>query len=72
MTKLTDAVWEWRNAFSAWKMCLRGDSIDRLAFWEEVSIGWYREYIYPYDDGYNPWPSRERVSRLGAVRYGGG
>lgn len=33
-------------------------------FWEEINMGWYREYIYPYDDIYNPTISKERQLRL--------
>jgi hypothetical protein len=34
-------------------------------FWEALSWGWCCEYIYPYDDPYNPWISPERKLRLG-------
>jgi len=35
-------------------------------FWESLSIGWYREYIFPYDDAFNIHiPSPERKLRLG-------
>jgi hypothetical protein len=34
-------------------------------FWEELSVGWMREYIWPYDDMYNPTVSHERKLRLG-------
>jgi hypothetical protein len=34
-------------------------------FWEAISWGWMCEYIYPYDDPYNPWISPERKLRLG-------
>ena len=30
------------------------DNIDRCAFFEEISIGWYEMYIYDFDDCYNP------------------
>ena len=33
-------------------------------FWEELSIGWYQEYISPYDDFYNAIISKERRLRL--------
>ena len=33
-------------------------------FWEEINSGWYREYIYPYDDWYNAIISKERGLRL--------
>lgn len=34
-------------------------------FWEGLSWGWMTEYIYPYDDPYNPYLSPERKLRLG-------
>ena len=34
-------------------------------FWEALSWGWMCEYIYPYDDPYNPYISPERKLRLG-------
>ena len=34
-------------------------------FWEALSWGWCCEYIYPYDDPYNPYISEERKLRLG-------
>ena len=34
-------------------------------FWEALSWGWCCEYIYPYDDPYNPYISPERKLRLG-------
>jgi hypothetical protein len=34
-------------------------------FWESLSIGWFEEYIYPYDDPYNITISPERRLRLG-------
>jgi len=33
-------------------------------FWEEINSGWFRHYIHPYDDIYNPAISRERRLRL--------
>ena len=33
-------------------------------FWEELNIGWYQEYIFPYDDFYNAIISKERQLRL--------
>ena len=41
------------------------DNIDRLAFFEELSNGWCKMYIWDYDDWYNPYPSPERKLRLG-------
>jgi hypothetical protein len=34
-------------------------------FWEALSWGWMCEYIFPYDDTYNPYISKERKLRLG-------
>ena len=34
-------------------------------FWESLSWGWCCTYIYPYDDPYNPYISKERKLRLG-------
>ena len=34
-------------------------------FWESLSWGWCCEYVYPYDDPYNPYISEERKLRLG-------
>jgi hypothetical protein len=34
-------------------------------FWEALSWGYYQEYIFPYDDCYNPTISKERQLRLG-------
>ena len=33
-------------------------------FWEELNIGWYQEYIFPYDDMYIAIISKERQLRL--------
>ncbi len=41
-----------------------GDEWGYGEFWESLSIGWYREYIYPYDDPYNLTISPERKLRL--------
>jgi hypothetical protein len=34
-------------------------------FWEALSWGWCCDYIYLYDDPYNPYISPERKLRLG-------
>lgn len=34
-------------------------------FWEELSKGWMREYVWPYDDWHSPTPSPQRKLRLG-------
>jgi hypothetical protein len=41
-----------------------GDTWGYGEFWESLSIGWYREYIFPYDDPYYPTISPERRLRL--------
>jgi hypothetical protein len=41
-----------------------GDEWGYREFWESLSIGWFQEYIYPYDDWYNPSYSNERRLRL--------
>jgi hypothetical protein len=42
-----------------------GDEWGYGEFWESLSIGWFQEYIYPYDDPYNITISPERRLRLG-------
>ncbi len=43
-----------------------GDEWGYGEFWESLSIGWYREYIFPYDDTFQIHiPSPERRLRLG-------
>ena len=34
-------------------------------FWEWINLGYYQEYIYPYDDPFNRTISDERKLRLG-------
>ena len=41
-----------------------GDDWGYDEFWEGLSLGWYMEYIYPYDDAFNPTISPERKLRL--------
>jgi len=41
-----------------------GDEWGYDEFWESLSIGWFQEYIYPYDDPYNLTISPERKLRL--------
>jgi hypothetical protein len=57
-----DCYWSWRNCIGF--RLDYNDRIDYCAFWEEINIGYYREYIYPYDDLYNPTISKERKLRL--------
>ena len=41
-----------------------GDEWGYGEFWESLSIGWMREYIYPYDDSFVISISPERRLRL--------
>ena len=41
-----------------------GDEWGYGEFWESLSIGWFQEYIYPYDDPYRLSISPERRLRL--------
>jgi hypothetical protein len=41
-----------------------GDDWGYDEFWEGLSLGWYMEYIYPYDDAFNLTISPERKLRL--------
>jgi hypothetical protein len=34
-------------------------------FWEVINTGYYDQYIYPYDEWYNPTISEERKLRIG-------
>ena len=46
-----------------------GDDWGYGNFWEGLSLGWYMEYIYPYDDDFNPTISPERKLRLSQEPY---
>ena len=63
-TWIENAWWSWGNCIN-FRFDKYEDNIDRLAFFEEICIGYYQEYIYPYDDWYNPTISPERQLRLG-------
>lgn len=41
-----------------------GDTWGYDEFWEGLNLGWYMEYIYPYDDPYNITISPERRMRI--------
>jgi Protein of unknown function (DUF1778) len=60
---IEDALWSIRNCIS-FRFIDYNDHIDRLAFFEELNIGWYQMYIYPYDDAYMPIISEQRKIRL--------
>ena len=42
-----------------------GDTWGYDEFWEGLNLGWYLEYIFPYDDPFNHTISPERKLRLG-------
>jgi hypothetical protein len=42
-----------------------GDKWGYGEFWEDINVGWFDMYIYPYDDLYHPHLSDERVLRIG-------
>ena len=63
-TWIENAWWSWGNCIH-FRFDNYEDNIDRCAFFEEISIGYYQEYIYPYDDWYNPTISPERQLRFG-------
>ena len=63
-TWIEDAWRSWGNAIH-FRIDRYEDNIDRCAFFEEISIGWYEMYIYDFDDCYNPTISKERQLRLG-------
>ena len=60
---IENAWWSWGNCIS-FRFDKYEDNIDRCAFFEELNVGYYQEYIYPYD-WYNPTVSKERQLRLG-------
>ena len=63
-TWFENAWWSWGNCIS-FRFDNYEDNTDRLSFFEEINSGYYQEYIYPYDDWYNPTISPERQLRLG-------
>jgi hypothetical protein len=57
-------------AFTFWRYLLETPQgcdylCEQADFWENLSYGWMKEYIWPYDDLYSPTPSAERKLRLG-------
>lgn len=57
-------------AFTFWKYLLQTPQgydflCEQADFWEELSYGWMKEYIWPYDDIYTPTVSTQRKLRLG-------
>ena len=63
-TWFENAWWSWGNCIH-FRFDKYEDNIDRCAFFEEISIGYYEMYIYDFDDWYNPTISPERQLRLG-------
>ena len=63
-TWFENAWWSWGNCIN-FRFDKYEDNIDRCAFFEEISIGYYEMYIYNFDDWYNPTISPERQLRLG-------
>ena len=63
-TWFENAWWSWGNCIN-FRFDKYEDNIDRCAFFEEISIGYYEMYIYDFDDWYNPTISPERQLRLG-------
>lgn len=63
---LTQIIEGWKSVFYAIKY--RFDEYEwwewDCDFWTEINIGWYQEYIYPYDDWYGYTISKERQLRL--------
>lgn len=62
-TWILNSYWSWANCIT-FRQDHYIDNIDRLAFFEELNLGWYQMYIYPYDDLYMPTISNERNLRL--------
>lgn len=62
--KVLNQIFEgWESFVYAIQYRFGGDEYE-IDFWEEISNGWYQEYIYPYDDLYIPTISVERKLRL--------
>ncbi len=60
---IKDCFWCWVNAFG-YRFAHYQFELDRCAFFEEINLGYYEMYIYPYDDMYNLTISKERKLRL--------
>ena len=67
-TWIINSYWSWVNCIS-FRQDHYIDNIDRCAFFEELNLGWYQMYIYPYDDLYIPSISQERRTRLNQQPY---
>lgn len=70
-TAFSQSLEEAYLAFVYWGLLLSLDRcddsyIERREFWEQLSLGWMQEYIWPYDDIYGVTRmSRERKMRIG-------
>jgi hypothetical protein len=65
----TQSKWEdfldgFRNILCILDCYNDGDEWGYDEFWESLSIGWFQEYIYPYDEPYHLKISPERKLRL--------
>lgn len=67
-TWFINSYWSVRNCIT-FRQDHYQDNIDRLAFFEELNLGWYQMYIYPYDDLYLPTISQERKLRINQQPY---
>ena len=65
-TKLELFLDGFRNFWNCLDCYNDGDTWGYDEFWEGLSMGWYDDYIYPYDDVfYGHIPSPERKLMLG-------
>ena len=68
--RLRESKWEdflegFHYICSALEAYNAGDEWGYGEFWETINVGWYYEYVYPYDDAYRIYiPSPERKLRL--------
>jgi hypothetical protein len=64
-SKWQDFLDGFRNIYCIIDCYNDGDYWGYDEFWESLSIGWYQEYIFPYDDAFQIHiPSPERKLRL--------
>ena len=68
--RLRESKWEdflegFHYICSALESYNAGDEWGYGEFWETINVGWYYEYVYPYDDAFRIHiPSPERKLRL--------
>ena len=67
-TWFINSYWSVRNCIT-FRQDNYQDNIARCAFFEELNLGWYQMYIYPYDDLYLPTISEERKLRINQQPY---